>query len=321
MDNTEINKFPKEISYNTYLNIKKSLLLSSFGSGVASIYLQIPNELKLSFTGISTVAAIAYLIMIHSNSVAHTRELKEINNLYQEFIKNYNELNKVFHFDNPIEIFTMFIYLTYHGYLSVDKKFEFYRNQTRDIKSMMGVNIILGGGVCRHLASMLTDILNDYNIEAGTMVVSSKNTIIGNNKDKYTEEEKDIIKIILGNHAITYAYKDGKSYYLDPTQSRTYQLRGKELFDSQIIGYPKLKSTILFNSIARTTNIKKRMLGNYPSVDIEEQERIKMETLDICKSNIDIFEQFYKENEELYNEAYGKVLSLNMKNKASSIKK
>ena len=37
-------------------------------------------------------------------------------------------------------------------------------------------------------------------------------------------EDKKILKREIMNHAITFSVKDGKSYYLDPTQTRIYRV-------------------------------------------------------------------------------------------------
>ena len=35
-------------------------------------------------------------------------------------------------------------------------------------------------------------------------------------------DDKNLLKRKIGNHAISFAFKDGKSYFLDPTQNRIY---------------------------------------------------------------------------------------------------
>jgi hypothetical protein len=135
-----------------------------------------------------------------------------------------------------------------------------------------------------------------------------------------TEEEQNIIRRILGNHVITYAYKDGISYYLDATQDRIYTFEDRVLSDSEITLHPKLISSLLFNKFAINANVGKRIAQRHPSLPIEEQKRIKAATLDVCKSNIDVFEQFYNDNKGLYEETSDMILSLKKRNSIFSKK-
>lgn len=118
--------------------------------------------------------------------------INEIGDLYQEFIINYNRLNKVFDLNDPIQISTMFNYLLYKGYLSVGKRFEFLDQKIWDVDGLDGVNVIVGKAVCRHISAILGDILNNYGIESFQLFVYSMGyrvdvTII--EQQKYTKEE------------------------------------------------------------------------------------------------------------------------------------
>lgn len=129
-----------------------------------------------------------------SHGKNYTKDIIKIRELYQEFIKNYNKLNKAFDLSNPIQIYTMFNYLLYKGYLSKDKEFQFSGKQARDINCLIGTNVIIGQAVCRHISAMLTDILNDYGIESSQLGVYSIGYNININiniidKPKYTKEE------------------------------------------------------------------------------------------------------------------------------------
>ena len=291
-----------------------------------------------------------------SNSIEKTKEIKQIKESYNELIKKYNKLNKEFNLNNPIQIHTMYSYLVDNGYLSTGKKFEFSDSQARDYKSIMGANILTGKGVCRHISSMLTDILNDYNIEAGTLVGCTEKPIINIktlDEQKYTkeelitwiksntidestrnflfeiinifekenslkieleyktEEEKNILKKLVGNHAITYAYQDGNSYYLDPTQNRIYRKENNILTDLDIKITPKqFMSTIGFDNYKINKNIRNRQKEEYKTVSIEEQEELRKDTLNKCKNNMDVFEEFYQDNADLYEETSNKILTI-----------
>ena len=51
------------------------------------------------------VASVAMLIFNERN---YTKDVVQIKDLYQEFIKNYNKLNNIFDFTKPIQIQTIF---------------------------------------------------------------------------------------------------------------------------------------------------------------------------------------------------------------------
>lgn len=294
-----------------------------------------------------------------SHGKNYTKDIIKIRELYQEFIKNYNKLNKAFDLSNPIQIYTMFNYLLYKGYLSKDKEFQFSGKQARDINCLIGTNVIIGQAVCRHISAMLTDILNDYGIESSQLGVYSIGYNININildKPKYTKEElinwvrthiideetydivmklieklvneynqsieisaevideKNPLKRIIGNHAITFAFKDGKSYFLDPTQTRIYRMSESDkklLYDDECELIIKPLSSLLLNSNPKNyLKMKAFLASQYPSVSKEEEKLLIEETMKLCNGNSDIFEDFYAENSELYDDISSKVLRI-----------
>lgn len=358
------NDIKNDISYNTYLNLEKLFLFSSIISNTANSLLQFPDKTEVSILGFSGITLMAYIMMQSSGGINNTKEIKQIKEIYQEFIKKYNKLNKIFDLNDPVQIHTMFNYLVSKGYLSFDKNYSFSGNQARDYKSILGANILTGKGVCRHTASMLTDILNDYNIEAGSLGVCSQEVSVNIkfiDEQKYTKEElikwlhshtlndkslnllkeiieyldkndklnielqyiikeeKNYLKKLIGNHAITYAYKDGKSYYLDPTLDRIYRKEGNVLSDSELSVYPKILSSLFYlDNYNIYANMNKRIKENNPSISLEEQEKMKNETLYLCRNNTDVFEDFYNDNKDLYEETTSKILTLKKSNNVFS---
>ncbi len=357
MENTIRGKLGNFNTYNNYKNIEYGMAFTTIAGNLTNIFTQIPTDVKNSIAYVTMFTTLAFLGMITSGGFSKTHEVKDINMLYQEFLKNYKHLNEVFDFDNPVEVHAMFNYLLYKGYLSNNKHFEFSESQTRDTMSILGSNVMTGQGVCRHISSMLTDILESSGTEASLMsVISNSETVTAKftERQKYTKEEllnwintnihdresintltayldvlekhnrlniefihkqekdKSICSRICGNHAITYAYKDGKSYYLDPTQGRIYVPNGKLLRDSQMIVTPRGNGPFLIflNRKNRIDALKKRIKEKHPSLDLQEQEEMVKRTIDICKNNTDVFDQFYRENSELYAETSNKLLSL-----------
>lgn len=76
-------------------------------------------------------------------------------------------LNEELSFKEPISIYTLFVYMYKNGFLSKDKSIEFkvFYKKYLDIINLYGTNIFSGKGVCRHIGSMLTDILNESNVK------------------------------------------------------------------------------------------------------------------------------------------------------------
>ena len=368
MKKDKFQQFCESIDYNTYNKIQNILGCSSIGMSLTNnlILSQYPI-INSSVDALTYISLVAYLGLIGSHGKDYTRDIKQIRLLYNEFITNYNKLNKMFCLNDPIQIYTMFNYLLYKGYLSLDKNFEFTDKEARDINGLFGINVIIGKAVCRHISAMLNDILNDYGIEASQLGVYSMDYSININilkQPKYSKEElvkwvqthitddkiynsvmklieelvdkrcksielstemienKNILKRIIGNHVITFSVKDGKSYYLDPTQTRVYRMRENnknELYDDEYSKVPiKMVPSILLNDSKDYLKMRKRLLQQYPSVTKEEEKQMVEQTIIKCSDNMDIFEQFYNENSELYTDISNKIL--NIKKRKSIIK-
>ena len=127
-------------------------------------------------------------------------------------------------------------------------------------------------------------------------------------------EDKNILKRKVGNHAITFSVKDGKSYYLDPTQTRIYRVRENDknvLYDDEYDKVPiKLLSSIVLNDSKDYLRMREMLSQQYPSVTREEEKQMIEQTIMKCNGNMDIFEQFYNENSELYTDISSKVLKI-----------
>lgn len=366
----EKNKFKKLcgcIDYNTYGNLQNILCASSLGLSIASEFIPEYSSLYSPIDTLSYVSLAAFIGLTYSNCKNYSKDVNQIRELYQEFIKNYNKLNKIFDLNDPIQINTMFSYLLYEGYLSKDKEFEFSSKQARDITNLIGANIITGKGVCCHISSMLTDIMNDYGIQSKQLGVYSKHYDININileEPKYTKEElmiwcrthiadentysfitklidklidemkknvelsyvitdeKNPVKRKIGNHAISVAFKDGKTYFLDPTQSRIYRLTEDNkdiLYDDECDNIPiRTISTLILNEKKDFYTLKQLLSKHCQYISKEEEKDMIKKTLEICNGNMDIFEQFYNQNSELYNDISSKIL--NIKKRKSLVK-
>lgn len=105
------------------------------------------------------------------------------------------------------------------------------------------------------------------------------------------------------NHAINIVFHDGFVYFLDATQTRTYKLNRDnpkflcDYFDDRI-NYDT--SFIRFNSDYDASRIKEGIL--LPSTEIASDISIMKSTKSLYNENKDIFEKFYNEHKEGYQE-------------------
>ena len=174
------------VNYRTYHNIKNSLLVTGLGVGLSNLALSL-SGIDMNMGYLSSLFYLSYVFLSYSNGEQHTKDVNELRNLYNEFIKNYNRLNKDFSFNEPISIYAMFSFLINNGYLSLDKKFNMCSDNCYNLYGILGSDIFAGNGVCRHTASMLTDILNDMDIRSMNLIC-----YVPNNKfEFYSVDEKD----------------------------------------------------------------------------------------------------------------------------------
>jgi hypothetical protein len=357
MKNSFFKEICSKVNYNIYDDVQKtSFLVSFFATLFNDFYLKQDFLANNSVDFLAGVILFSDVLLSLSNGKAYTNDVVQIRELYGEFIKNYNKLNKLFDLNDPIQIHVMFNFLLKNGFLSCDKKYDFSGDGVKDLNEISGANIICGRGVCRHVAAMFSDILNDYGIFSGVLGVYLRNCSFKVNYldlKKYTkeelcdwvhtyindkgysevlmnmidvlvdikgeniefdikyEDEKNFLLRVLGNHAITYAFKDEKSYFLDPTQNRIYRMYdSNKLCDVNGEALIKFMLLNVHNSLKCSLDVRKKVLEHYPSILKQDEVKMILDTLKICRSNIDIFESFYKDNCELYSDVSNKMLKI-----------
>ncbi len=312
------------------------------------------KSLEKLFLSQSIAEILLALNIFHENLVMpekYTKDIREINIIYHEIIKNYDELNKTFNFNNPEEIYAMFQYLLWEGYLSKDKHFEYNKENHVDIRNLTyGPNIVTGYGVCRHIAIFLKDIYKHHQIDTFTLAIYQPNienillqTLVEKNKkDLPKEMYQELYKLIkqskknkkTSNHLITGAVHEGRSYFLDPTNRKVYQKETErilsekariismnedieenyiddELLKIQMEIFPK--ASMHYNPDKRLKQLKKIL--ELPSISPEEIEASEKRVIEICETNLDIFEKFYQHNQEAYQELSNKLNKIKVKKK------
>ena len=332
----ELKKLLSKISYNDYLRLKQLSHVNLFST------IMLFNVIRLIelngnpvLDGVSSslvVGSILSRILFEYFPLKkYTKEFTELKDLYQQFLKNYNKLNKTMELENPIELVVLFDFMSRSGYLSKDRIILETSGEIESVdNSLLGLNVISGKFVCRHLASMFCDILNDYNILSyplpvfeGTCSADLSNfdekyimkysdiEIIAK-KLKFMQSSKEQITKYIANHMITFAEQDGLSYYLDPA------LRSIYTTDKDNIGMLNsgeraaatrfLTSYLYLDSTKDLLEFRRKLSTGFHCISSEEKENLIDTTFDKIFDNLDIFDKFYNDNNELYGDICNKML-------------
>lgn len=366
-----MNKFLKDsigkIDYNTYMKLHFGSIMSSIGINlIKNLFIPSDSFIMAPVSFVSMALTSVYIYSAVSNGGKYTKDVMEVKKLYYEFINNYNKLNKIFDFNDPVSVYTMYNYLLYKGYLSLDKKFAYdaglYFNEN---VIPLGIGVTINNGCCRHISCMLTDILSNMGIIANNCGCFMVPFIIDNHfvdKSEYSREEnfelidKYVLNPVLNEnlknelyffesinmylkidfssfyaydkkiknkknvtHGITISMYEGKSYFLDPTCGRIYHLKegSNEILydnDSNIIYLREhLFGEINDDKSRKQLRREYAEIFKYPCISFEEEKKLIGSSLDICSKNMDVFEKFYTDNCELYNEINAKMLKFKRK--------
>ena len=162
-------------------------------------------------------------------------------NMYNKIISNLAEFLKKQNLTEPIEVFTIYQFMLRNGFLSQNKHFE-YNFDMKDLSKLLGADVIRGTGVCRTIASFLTDVYKELGYNSSNLIVSvnydALNNIerLGNYPRKVSNPKtKKLLKtgmntltnLSIPDHLITLLEKDNKIYILDPTNDGIFK-KGKD---------------------------------------------------------------------------------------------
>lgn len=254
-----------------------------------------------------------------------TDEYKELKFLYDQVIENTADLSKEFEFNDPVEIFAMYVYLYRGGYLSYNKRF-FYGTDMKDFAKLGGIDVVRGTGVCRSISSFLTDLYLSLDFNANNLSVNATSNSIKNQQNlssaklNVEEESKIFAKIVsaltkfmpLANHQITMVSNENNNYIFDPTNDG-YLKKGKcnklEVSDydksyMKLISWEQLMMRFMgITKVSSNINSLYKDL-NKPSIDDREYRKTYLSTLKTIKQNIDLLDWFYYENKKIYKDIY-----------------
>lgn len=277
---------------------------------------------KCANIDIQNIAMLPFLAdtLLSQRTATFTKDYKEVKEMYDKVITNFSKLMKDFNIEDVVEIFAIYVYMYRKGYLSYGHSFE-YNTKMKDLPKLMGVDVIRGSGVCRSIASMLSDIYNKMAIESDTLVVSaSKDSIASLEKISIAHLNKNIkgkkfAKVIgnmtqntnFPNHLITAARKDSKTYILDPTNDGILYNRGNAFYPYDDIvnsmKYNKLM-TVFQKLLGMIDNGNLKNIINSESINQEEYHDKYIKAINFIIHNIDYFDSFYHNNFSIYKDIY-----------------
>ena len=231
----------------------------------------------------------------------------------EELLKLFEKMG----WDNEMQLFSGYSYMLRNGFFSREHKF-YYSDDADWCLDFLGSNVMLGEGNCKHINGMLTDLLGIK----GKQVCNLAMFIKGNEKfsflceDLILELESEEAQEKLygsetanekqlqwarknGNHLVTGYTDDEHSYIMDAMNNVFFQVDKNlnvshcgqqfDIFYRSFLnhGVPMKLSDFLKPS---SPDLLDGRLIDYYSV------------LDMCPECTDIFEGFYQEHRELYDE-------------------
>lgn len=238
---------------------------------------------------INILSNITYLFLILSFPEHYTKDIEDIVSIYKDVVKSYVKLNDKLELKSPININAGLTFALNNGYLSYNKHFKYCTDNNKDILRSLGTETITGLACYRHIATLLNDILQEKNIKSYTIPALIK-------KDS---ADISFLQSIIGNHLITISEYNDKVYYLDPTNNKFLTKDNSSIIIN--------KKFIKFN-LNKRRNIKRIMQKEEETYAKNLMEEIN--THIICGENIDMFENFYSENKEKYEEINNKMKKL-----------
>ena len=338
------------MNYSTYKKLDNISFCSTLYGVINPFVLSAINnypEFEILLLSFVSASQIYYFSTNTFDCEKYTKDILELKELYNKVIGETSTLINEFNLKHPLEVYSFYNYLLYKGYLSYDKMFFYGKSYIDDIKSLLGINIINGTGVCRHISSMLNDIYNNMNFNACTSSVYVNSNLLMHEslqelyftyeeqlKMSTDKEDREMLKNILtdtkkllreykpkfephlkanGNHMINLVSNNDFGYILDPTNKVIY--KKSDSISENILKNPvlsPLSGKVKLTHISDNSKQKKSILLLPDSCE-EDDELIINNTTMLCRNNLDILNKFRNENSDLYNEINDKLVKIKKK--------
>lgn len=170
----------------------------------------------------------------------YTEKLEIEEAKYVQAIRSYKRIIKIItilldelNFSDELDVFNIYNYLLWNGYLSINHKYMYSNSERTKMSVHLGADIMTGKGKCLQNADLLAQILKEKGLFAMVLPVffddapeleyvpSIERDIIQSTESVVTSRFNKSISLlskkIVGNHAIVLIEKNGHYYGIDPT--------------------------------------------------------------------------------------------------------
>lgn len=247
------------------------------------------------------------------------RRLKEV---YETIVKEVFSFMEGAGFEDPVSVFAIYVYMLRSGFLSYNGKF-FFDERSKDFLQGMGIDVIRGKGLCRHIASMLFDIYQEFGFDSALLLTNSvissirRKGLCDVKMNKGFIDEVPIYESVKSrivrkpNHLINICSDGDNSFILCPT--------GDIMFDEIKFGrfliVDRFKDKMLFYNSKKMNEVYekflvlkeeediKRILAQ-PIVNYDSYKDVYLEALAFCQDNTNLLRDFRDSNRALYDSIY-----------------
>ena len=249
----------------------------------------------------------------YKNSKEYIEAQQYYNLVLEEVFKLFKELNC----DNEMKLFAGYSYLLKQGYLSQNHEF-YYSRLKDDSEELLGVNVMLGKGCCRHINTMLRDLLRVSGYSSCNMEIMLNNEkllCLNNMKFLQTRDENNSDSAIVGdvrigevnftfyNHLVTLFYDEIQSYIMDAVNDTIYSYDSKlGVCQNGVVFRANCDVSIDWDEEIKLGNILRPTFKGIMESKICDYYKIWASCFDLT----DVFEKFYQEHKELYQEVVEK---------------
>ena len=239
-------------------------------------------------------------------------EYHNLCNSYHDIVVKISQLFRDFRIYNPISIFSIYSYLLKNGYLSYQHEFVFEKN-INDCYPLLGVNIMEGRAVCRHISTLLCDIYRELGFESYKVsTILDRNVTSFPQLDMKKIEGEDVSKSLLSrllihyppyNHLVTLVnHPVYGSLIVDATNDTIFTVRRDKKIESILDKDRFIDCDIesIFNE-DMYYNMKKILVPTNPDL-LSYLSLFYSQGINFSLKNSYYFEKFYQSNKDYYSD-------------------
>ena len=260
---------------------------------------EIDSEI-LSYISTGTSAAFTIDTMFISYIERLSKDHKELKALYDEVILRTSNFSRDLGLTKPVEIYNLFCSLYNSGLLSYKRKFK-YNNEGKNLSNLMGIDVIRGSAVCRHISSFLCDVYRKSGYKSNSLSVYMADTP--------DEAPENIFQRLLpkkiANHQIASVVNGETKIVLDPTNMLLLKFDNEKncYYGDDLEMYPRQFSNLIVRISGKEDTL---LVSKYiiPNINEEESEEELEKSADVIKHNYDATIDFFRQNKAIYKDIY-----------------